>query len=439
MDSVHCHWNGANDQQSVPKTRPIGETLSRLAVLMARMKHKQEGRSLKSQQYPSVKTAWLTTSRQHRASHTTVTIVAKIFPLASTMQLHRCPFTCQMCKGKLQWGSTCPLCLAKVLGLYGSEEQSPHFNYRLHHDSSPYACSPCGRAFWHKQELLYNQEAGGCQLLTPLSSSDAPTPSDASIPPSSSRTNDYSVTCDFCLTTFRSVQGRGSHQRLVHKNSLRKKKKVTGLAQESKGTLFPCRSCDKVFSQTSMQYLHRKEEHRRNTSIIRQPRSSVKSTQLRQKGELYPCLHCGKAVRDLKTAKLTVRPSKESKLINKRKKKVKKCLTLKTRRQKIADKEDALIQDKDGEFPCPSCEVVFKTQSALLHHEYIHQFTHTTNPCSVCTGGIALSEIAASSLNKVYDCVPCKEAYVDLDTFLQHCKIHFYRSNDEKDHAQLRD
>ncbi|XP_007232627.3 oocyte zinc finger protein XlCOF6 [Astyanax mexicanus] len=523
MESVHCRWSGTNGQpkQPFPKPRHLGDTLSRLAVLMARVDHRPEGRSQKSQQSssPSISKASgkdhihasdmssvacsqqqqqkeRTLRKPHHCQH-----CGQKFSLASTLQMHRChksSSTCQVCRGKLQKGTTCSSCPAKVSSLRSSKQQPYHFNHRRNkHDGNPYACAPCGKAFSHKQELLYHQQGAGCQpapsTVTHMSTDDTPTPSYASIPPSTSGINHKPVTCPSCHKTFRTAQGLSCHQRIYHQNSVKKnKKKVTQHVQGSKGTLFACRSCDKVFPQTSMLYRHRKEEHRRKTSTKRQQRSHRKRRQSRQRGETYPCLHCGKVFlhhltrwahfksysshyqthlsnsaksdktqkasetsKDLKTtkgSKLTSRASKKSKPVDKKTNKhVKKCFVSKNRRQEIADKEDARTQDKDedededededGEFPCPSCEEVFTTKSALLHHEDIHQSTHTPNHCSVCTGGIALPQIAGSSVNRVYHCVPCKEAYVDLDTFLQHCQTHFYCSNDDEkdDDAQLSD
>ncbi|KAL7864376.1 hypothetical protein AOLI_G00157960 [Acnodon oligacanthus] len=510
MDSVNCYWSGASGKQSIPKPRPIANTLSRLAVLMAHVEHRQEGHSPKSQQscFSICKDCGQEFSdlsslschqqsehvlqKPHRCQH-----CGQEFALGSTLQLHRCltnHLVCKVCRGRPQRGSSCHSCLAEALGPQYLKEQSHHLNHRLHHDSSPYACAPCGKAFSHKQELLCHQQDGGCQpaplspkafmtssALLALSPDDAPTPSYASLPPSPSETKDYPFTCRHCLKTFRTVQGLASHQRLVHTNSKTKKKKTSKLNQKLKGSLFPCRSCDRVFSQTSMLYLHRKEEHRRKTSRMRQQRSYAKCTRQRQKGETYPCLQCGKVflhhltrwahfksygthyqthlsksgklgkmdradrtANDLKTArdlklKHASKPLKESKIFKTNKKVKKQHLPLKTRKHEIADKEATVIQNEDGEFPCTSCEKVFKTQSSLQKHEEVHQSSYTPNHCSVCNAGIALPAVVKSSVNRIYHCVPCKEIFVDLATFLQHCTTHHFGNEDESDGDRLCD
>ncbi|XP_066529406.1 zinc finger protein 761 [Hoplias malabaricus] len=490
MDSVRCHWNGGSVEQACKKRKPMVGALSRLAELMARVEHKQEGQSLKTQQFsPSIckecgqKCSDLDSLACHQKSEHALRKphgcrhCGQEFALASTLQLHRClsvPSPCKVCKGKK--GSSCPSCQAQVTGPHSPEETAHPLNHRLHHDDSPYACAPCGRAFSHKQDLLYHQQAGVCQpaplspktlapppSVLPRSPDDAPVPSYPSLPPSPSGTTDCPFSCDACPKTFRTPQGLAAHQRFAHTNSWRKKKCAS----------FPCRSCDKVFSKTTALYLHRKEEHRRESLGMRQQRSSKKSTRQQKKGETYPCSHCGKvflhhltrwahfrsysahyqahlakngnsgkvqkadrAAKDLKTAKgLKVKrvskPSKESKLGKTCRKRPQ--LRLKTRRQKKAEKEDTDVREDDGEFPCPSCEEVFKTRSAFQQHEKIHQSSQTPHQCSVCAGGIALPEVDGCSVDKVYHCVPCKKAFVKLGTFLQHCTTHLHSVDDGKD------
>uniref|UniRef100_A0A3B3T1D1 C2H2-type domain-containing protein n=1 Tax=Paramormyrops kingsleyae TaxID=1676925 RepID=A0A3B3T1D1_9TELE len=128
----------------------------------------------------------------------------------------------------------------------------------------------------------------------------------ASTPPTPARL----YFCSLCCREFRSQVGLASHQRLSHPGGkkfpcpscdkvfchspslsqhklrchgqrarqmtrIKGKEETVGASPHPKGRVFPCRSCDMVFSQTSSLQLHRKEQHRRP-------------------GGVYPCLYCSK-------------------------------------------------------------------------------------------------------------------------------------------------
>ncbi|XP_076839712.1 uncharacterized protein LOC143484728 isoform X2 [Brachyhypopomus gauderio] len=522
MDAMPCHWNGASGQESFQRPRPLANTLSRLAELIARVEHKQDGHVLKPQQpspsvckdcgeeFPDLAVLGWHQQKEHALPKPHCCPRCGLeFALASTMQLHRCPdvpAVCQVCRGKPERGSTCPSCLAQAPGPHGPEEpqQPHHLNHRLHHDVSPYACAPCGRAFGHKQDLLHHQQAGGCQpaplspeALAPpsspapaLSPDHTPSPSQAALPPTPSGTDVGPCTCALCFRTFRSAAGLASHRRHVHTNRWKRRQKKLVMTTEREtpatrtteretpttGQSFPCRSCDKVFSQTSTLYLHRKEVHRREVPVARQQRNSVKSARQRRKGETYPCLHCGKVflhhltrwahfksysshyqthlsssaklskthtagkgVKDLRVAnghKFGPPPNpckEESKILKNPNQKVKRHVASRAGRQEDGPKEEEEEEGKDEEreFPCPSCAEVFTSRSSLRQHEEVHQSSVVSNHCSVCTGGIKVPETEGSAGTRVYHCVPCAEGFVDLDGFLQHCKTHLHISDDD--------
>ncbi|XP_030623519.1 zinc finger protein 343 [Chanos chanos] len=525
MDTVPHNCNVVRGQEPVARTRPVGDTLSKLAKLMAQMEYKQEGRYLKSQQtcaaickectqeFSDLASLARHQQRDHalRKPHR-CRICGQEFALLSTLQLHKClsgSSVCQGCCGKLQRGATCSVCQGEPPEPQRPDEQSYHYQHRCLPDNSPYACAPCGQAFSHKQELLYHQQAGECQpaplspkplvpsaALFPLVSVATPTPSYASLPPSPSRSGDCSSTCSLCPRTFRSPAGLASHWRVAHSGHLRRRRKrrrqrktlhrdsgESEAEQEEKNKLFPCRSCDKVFSQTSALYLHRREEHRRDPMIRKEQKASVKSARQRKKGETYPCLHCGKVflhhltrwahfrnhsthyqthMRGVRRPSKVPKPGQESKpakrfklacqpkhpkvcksigeseVCSKTEKKTRRhsggnAGKLKIRRDRRRSRGEPEMQEEDGEFPCPSCAEVFSSQSALKEHAEVHQPMDPVELCSVCTKGMAPLEVPEPPLNRVYHCVPCRQAFSALGTFLQHCQMHLLCSDSEDD------
>ncbi|XP_076133146.1 uncharacterized protein LOC143115134 [Alosa pseudoharengus] len=487
--------------------KDAGDAFSKLAELMAQSEQKQDGRNQKSHQsgvstceechqdFPDL--AGLVRHQQklhvlrkpHRCK-----ACGQEFALLSTLQLHKCLSSgpvCQLCHGKAQRGAPCSACSSELADPKGPQEQS-HL-YRHHHDNSPYACAPCGRAFSHKQELLYHQQAGGCQPapLSPkaLKSSTVPsytpvptpTPSYASLPPSPPGPG----ACLLCRRVFRSPAGLANHQRVWHpsqwaKNSTKLPQKSAGKmngktlektaesecksapdsakksnASQKKGQQFPCRSCDRVFSQTSMLHQHRKEVHRREKRPWREHRPSAKSTRQRKKGETYPCLVCGKVflhhltrwahlrthsaqqqnqmrkvAQGVKPSKITKETKAAEKNPTQKAKKTKCSSTAKADTKKQRRKRES--HEEEGEFPCPSCLEVFSSPADLCKHQEVHQPAEITKNCSVCKEEMTPVEGRATLPELLYHCVPCRQAFSTLSSFLQHCQMHLPSDNDEE-------
>ncbi|XP_051947708.1 zinc finger protein 16-like [Xyrauchen texanus] len=431
MDSVPCR----GEQTSVRPRRAL-VTLSKLAQLITRVEYKPK--SLQSSSFickdcskPFSDLSGLVRHQErkhalqklHCCQH-----CGQKFALLSSLQLHKCHSAssmCQACRDKPQWDSSCPTCGTEPSGSHHDDEKSPH------------ACAPCGQAFSHKQELLHHQQAGGCQQGT------APTP------PSPSCTS-LSLSA-----SFRSLAEPYSQLCNFHSPKKLKKKKKKDLTTE---TSFPCRSCDKIFPQTSLLYQHRKEEHCRDILVRKQ--QTMKTTRRRRRSEPYPCLHCGKVFMHHMThrahfrncsanhkAKSTkdsragkdgnpkttkgLKPAKESKSLKESeyqgRTKTKIQPALKDSKEEETDKEDG----EDDKYPCSSCEEVFRTVAALKAHGNVHPPADTCKRCSVCTGGMPLSQVPEDCQKSIFHCVPCAEAFVALDTFLEHCQKHLLHDKDD--------
>ncbi len=481
MDSVHC-WNGAKGDQIPTRARPMSDTFSKLAQLITCMEYKPKTQPSSSickdcgQKFSDLKSLERHTKREHTLQklHCCQHCGEK-FALLSSLQLHKCsPVSsmCQTCMGKPQRGGSCPSC--------GTESSEDPFYL----DNSPYACAPCGQAFSHKQELLHHQQAGGCQ---PAKTLNPPPASNASLPPYPQSTNSSLTTCSLCHKKCRSPAGLHCHMRFSHVdvksntekktvvivNTLKRRKKVL-----MSSTSFPCRSCEKSFPKTSLLHQHRKEEHQREIKVRKLQRTSLKTTRQRRKCETYPCLHCGKeflhhltrrahfrhysshhqthlkmsgkssganaAGLHPKAAK-ELRPSQEKRPRGRpRTKNLPVLMETKQEEEEEMDMEDDSDEDEDAEYPCTSCDQVFSSKAKLHVHEKVHeefpeevpeerdQPVDTCRCCSVCTGGIPLAEIPEDCEKKVYHCVLCAEAFITLNTFLEHCKKHLIRENEDE-------
>lgn len=434
MDSLPFNQYETQDDKLFIQSRPVASRLSRLAELISSFEYKPKQQQPSSsickdcgQTFPNLDSLVDHQEREHTLQklHCCQRCGQK-FALLSSLQLHKCPGSspmCQTCSGKPEWGSPCSTCGAEPPGPFFSEE--PFFD----HDNSPYVCAPCGRAFSHKQELLYHQQAGGCQPapLDPSSPVASPTPSYTSSAPSSTCTRVSPAACTLCPRTFRSAAGLASHMRNFHEKKKRSSKKFQ----------FQCRSCDKVFPQTSLLYLHRKEEHRRESLVTKPQRNSAKTSRRRQRGETYPCLHCGKVFLHHLTRRAHFRHYSAHHQAH---------LALSSKFTKVGIKPNAakgspLLKDgiprKRGRprkiRPALTEEVGTEDlfQAVLKAHEKVPQPVGTCRCCSVCTGGITLSEIPEDCERNVYHCVPCAVAFITLESFLEHCQKHLIRESEE--------
>ncbi|KAK2885395.1 hypothetical protein QQF64_021242 [Cirrhinus molitorella] len=459
MDSVHC-WNGAKGEQISTRVRPIAaNTLSKLAQLITCMEYKPKSQPSSSickdcgHKFSDLSSLLRHQEREHALQklHCCQRCGHK-FALLSSLQLHQCSQASSMCQ-------TVP-----------ESSEDPFY-----HDTSPYACAPCGQAFSHKQELLHHQQAGGCQ---PAKTLKPPSPLYASLPPSPPSARASHAKCTLCPRTFRSSAALACHMRFSysHMKSSAEKKRVVIVSTMKKKNIssmsFQCRSCDKSFSKTSQLHQHRKEEHRREVKVRKLQRTSLKTTRQRRKGETYPCLHCGKEFLHHLTRfahfkhysshhqthlKLSGKPSsadaagfhpKAAKDLipsqeNRPKRgrpRTKNLPVLMKSKQEETDKMDDSDEDEDGEYPCTSCDQVFSSKAKLHVHEKVHeevpeerhQPAETCKCCNVCAGGIPLAEIPEDCEKKVYHCVPCAETFIALDAFLEHCQKHLIRENEDE-------
>ncbi|KAI2649575.1 Zinc finger protein 721 [Labeo rohita] len=464
MDSIQC-WNGAKGDQISTRARPMADTLSRLAQLITCIEYKPKPQSSSSIcKDCGLKFSDLSSLARHQEREHTLQKLhccqrcGQKFSLLSSLQLHKCSQASTMCQ-------TVP-----------ESSEDPFY-----HDSSPYACAPCGQAFSHKQELLHHQQAGGCQPAKTLK------------PPSYSNPNaSASLTkCTLCPKTFRSSAALACHMRFSYahmKTSTEKKRVVIVSTMKKKkkkvlisSTSFQCRSCDKSFSKTSLLHQHRKEEHRREVKVRKLQRTSLKTNRQRRKGETYPCLHCGKeflhhltrwahfkhysshhqthlklsgksssadtAGFHPKAAKELI-PSQENRPKRGRPRIKNRPALVETKQEETDNLDDSdEDEDENGEYPCTSCDQVFSSKAKLHVHEKVHeevpkedkevpeeqhQPADTCRCCSVCEGGIPLTEVPEGCKKKVYHCVPCAEAFTALDAFLEHCQKHLIRENEDE-------
>ncbi|XP_035377489.1 zinc finger protein 341 [Electrophorus electricus] len=509
MDTMPCHWNEASGQDSFPRPRAITNTLSRLAQLIAIASSTNRKDMLlnpSSPDPPFARTAaknsqtWVPLAATSRRSTCSANPIAALgcgleFTLASTMQLHRClDVPCRL--SGVQREATVGLALPVVPG---PGPGPPHPR------GPPPAATPQPQAPRRRQPLrLYpvrenlRPQAGasvppaGRRLPTGatqpqgagfLPPSPAPGLSPDHTPhalPGLPATSTFSTERADTRTPASFASGRSAPQQAwpaINASSTRtggrkKRQKLTTVREfhtVTKNPSFPCRSCDKVFSQTSMLYLHRKEEHRREAPVARQQKGLVKSTRQRRKSETYPCLHCGKvflhhltrwahfksysthyqthlansgklgkthiagkAAKDLRVARRLklAPPSKpwreESKPLKDQNKKAKTHVASMDRKQESGPEEESAGKGRRAGVPCPSCGGGLRHPGPLCENtKWFTSRQSVSARCSMCTARVILPETAQSVGTVVYHCVPCEQVFVDLDTFLQHCQRTF--------------
>lgn len=475
MESVHCNWRNVSRANQISKrSRPMSETLSKLAQLITCMEYKPKSQTSSSickdaSQKPSEMNALVRHQQKERTLQKLHSCQRcnQQFALLSSLQLHKCPRSlsvCQTCNGKMPKGSSCASC--------GSKPSVPNCTEDPIHQGN----SPCGQAFSHKQDLLHHQQAGDCQPANTLKA--------ASLPPFKQK-----ATCTLCSKTFRAPRGLACHMRFSHaprKRSANLEKDVHfGNMERNESVssaLFQCRSCDKSFSKTSLLHRHRKEEHRRDVKVRNTFRNSGKITRRKRKSGIYPCLHCGAEflhhlTRLAHFRNYTVHHEMHLKLSNKstgvyataaklklkparklqkdkpegKKGRPKKVLPVhieetkeeeKVKKDTLEDDSEDDEEDEDAEYPCTSCDQVFSSTAALFVHEKIHdqlpaevddEPAETCRCCSVCSGGIPLHMLPEDGFEgEVYHCVPCAETFKALDAFLEHCQKHLIREHEDE-------
>ncbi|XP_029975653.1 zinc finger protein 271 [Salarias fasciatus] len=505
MDGVS--WSSPRSQESFSRPTASADTLSRLASLIARADTKHPARSHR------LSHLFVCQECDQTFSYTTDLLLhqelkhslpkphrcpscGREFSLRSSLKLHKCePTRCELCHGVTRPGSPCPACAPRTSDP-GRMQDKCILRQPPLLDHSPYACAPCGRGFSQKQALLHHQQAG-CSEPPSLSDiingsslpEDSPPPSEGnsarsdssdSPEPGCSRTTS---TCPLCSKTFRTKAGLQRHKETSHAEEeegegeeglkTRGAKAGRGLRKrpKSRTKVLSCRSCDLVFSSTARLYMHRKEKHRREPIVWREPSSVVPR---RRRGGIYPCQVCGKvfvhhlslrahyrrhtdpsftAIKNGPSEECTTKDSKSSSLNRPNPvkpplaegKTVRAALGRPRKAPRAAEQAvssgrrragpEAQGEEADGEFPCPSCPEVFPELRQLKKHVELHQSATTRRrQCSVCSSEMDAGRWPASRRQRLYHCVPCQQGFSALDSFLQHCQEHL-RVRVEEDSA----
>lgn len=502
MDGVS--WSSPRSQESFSRPTTSADTLSRLASFIARADAKHPARShglsdlfvcQECDQTFSYATDLLlhqelkhSLPKPHRCPS-----CGREFSLRSSLQLHKCDSArCERCRGAARPGSPCPACTPRTSDPGRMQDKPLLRQPHLLLDRSPYACAPCGRGFSQKQALLHHQQAGCSEPPSPLEvvnrsslPEDSPPPSEANSTRSESSDSpepDCSSTtsmCPFCSKTFRTKSALQRHRETSHNGEEEQEKKAEegmktrrheamkgGKAgrpkkrPKSKTKVLSCRSCDMVFSSTSKLYMHRKEKHRRESIVWREPSSVVKR---RRRGGIYPCQVCGKVFvhhlslrahyRQHTTPSLPAATNssppeecstKDSKSSQDRPKPDERTERAGLGRpRKVARKEGQAVctevneaEEVEGDFPCPSCPEVFPQLQQLKQHVELHQTAVRRRHCGVCRHEMDTSRWPGSRRQRLYHCVPCQQGFSALDSFLEHCQEHLRNRVEEDSMAE---
>ncbi|TRY86640.1 hypothetical protein DNTS_004994 [Danionella cerebrum] len=373
---MHCNWNIAQADQNTNRSRPMSETLTRLAQLITCMDYKPK--SQKSSVCKDSSQEEPTLQELHSCQH-----CGQSFPQEAELFSHQCAGCHQQtlslasCLNGNAACSLCPKTFSTASGL------------------------ACHMRFFHKKVKTVH-------LIK----------KEATLGRKTKRRKSPIFKCRSCDQTFSNSSLLQKHRREEHRREIvvRHPLKFPGKTGKRKYGIYACLYCGKEFMHHLSRLAHFRRHHS-DKSELRTTSTKANATVLKSKDvkeDRVPKKRGRPRIRDLPAV-------------------------VEQNNQEEEEKDEELEEDENDEFPCDSCEKVFQSKAALYNHKKVHEDLpeedeqdETFSRCSVCSGGIPLSLIPEDCNKKVFHCEPCAEAFTDLEDFLEHCKEHLWQDSEEE-------